>query len=345
MYARHRLATAVTSTALLLTLAACGGGSTADDSSDTAADSGSASGSIEGKSVGFQFCSEANPWCAKYITTLKDRLAEEGVELTVLTSMFNQVEDNQHIDQLVAKKPDVLMIGPADPNGAVPAILRAQKAGMKIVNVVSKQVAASQPAIAVNVIAGFEQLGTNAASMLVEGLKQAGHDSGNVIAITGPSSNGVVVDTLAAFKKTLAEHPEYELVAVEDGSWDAAKTQTLTQQLLAQYASKGGIVGIYAQADYMAPGSIQAVKQAGLKLGVKDKGIIITSANCSPAGPAAIKADELYGTGTEGPADEANAAADAVIKLLKGEKQEKEQSTQQFMVTADDLSEASRCEY
>jgi ribose transport system substrate-binding protein len=337
MNAPRTLLTALAATALLFT-AACG---------NNGSDGGSvnANGSLNGKKVGFQFCSESNPWCAKYIDTLKDRLSAEGVELTVLTSNFNQVEDNQHIDQLIAQKPDVLVIGPADPNGAVPAILRADRAGLKVVNVVSKQVDAAQDAIDLNVIAGFTELGTNAASMLVEGMKKAGHESGNVIAITGPASNGVVVDTLAAFKDTLAENPEFNLVAVEDGSWDAAKTQTLTQQLLAQYASKGGIVGIYAQADYMAPGSIQAVKQAGLKLGVKDKGIIITSANCSPAGPVAIKADELYGTGTEGPADEANAAADAIIKLLKGEDQEKDQYTKQYTVTADNIAEASRCEY
>ena len=338
MKVRNKLATALAATALLFT-AACG------NSSDSGGSTASGSGSLEGKKVGFQFCTESNAWCAKYIDTIKERLGAEGVEVTVLTSNFDQVEDNQHIDQLIAQKPDVLMIGPADPNGAVPAILRADQAGIKVVNVVSKQVDAAQPAIDVNVIAGFTEMGTNAASLLVEGMKKAGHDSGNVIAITGPASNGVVVDTLAAFEDTLAENPEYDLVAVEDGAWDPAKTQTLTQQLLAQYASKGGIVGIYAQADYMAPGAIQAVKQAGLELGVEGQGIIITSANCSPAGPVAIKADELYGTNTEGPVDEANAAADAVIKLLKGEEQEKDQYTEQYMVTADNFDEASRCEY
>ncbi|MFT4289430.1 sugar ABC transporter substrate-binding protein [Nocardioides sp.] len=340
MNVRSKFATALAASALMFT-AACGNSS--DSSSGGSAAGGS--DSLAGKKVGFQFCAESNAWCAKYIDTIKERLGAEGIDVTVLTSNFDQVEDNQHIDQLIAQKPDVLMIGPADPNGAVPAILRAHQAGIKIVNVVSKQEPAAQSVIDVNVLAGYTEMGDNAASLLVEGLKKAGHDSGNIIAITGPATNGVVVDTLAAFKDTLAKNPEYQLVAVEDGSWDAAKTQTLTQQLLAQYASKGGIDGIYAQADYMAPGAIQAVKQAGLKLGVKDQGIIITSANCSPSGPVAIKADELYGTGTEGPVDEANAAADAVIKLLKGEDQEKVQYTKQYTVTADNIDEASRCEY
>lgn len=337
MNVRTKLTLSVAAVTLLLSSAACGNAN--DDASASGSDS------LDGKKVGFQFCAESNAWCAKYIETVKDRLSEEGVDLTVLTSNFNQVEDNQHIDQLIAQKPDVLVIGPADPNGAVPAILRADKAGLPIVNVVSKQVDAAQSAIDVNVLAGYEEMGTNAANLLVEGMQKAGHSSGNVIAITGPAANGIVVDTTAAFEDTLAEHPEYELVAIEDGSWDAAKTQTLTQQLLAQYASKGGIVGIYAQADYMAPGAIQAVKQAGLDLGVEKKGVIITSANCSPAGPVAIKADEQYGTGTEGPVDEANVAADAIIKLLKGEDQEQTQYTKQYTVTADSLDEASRCEY
>jgi ribose transport system substrate-binding protein len=276
---------------------------------------------------------------------VKDRLEAEGVEVTVLTSEFNQAEDNQHVDQLIAQKPDVIIIGASDPNGAVPGVLRAKRAGIPVVNVVGALPEAAQEGIDVNMLAGTKQMGQFAAEALVEGLQAAGHDSGNVIAITGPAGHGVVTTTQASFEETLAKNPEYKLVAVEDGTWDPAKTQRLTQQLLAQYASKGGIQGIYAQADYMASGSIQAVKQAGEKLGVKDKGIIVSSANCSPAGPAAIRADEMFGTGTEGPQDEANAAADAVLKLLSGEKQEKDQFTPQYKVTLANIEEGSRCEY
>ncbi|MFI5429340.1 substrate-binding domain-containing protein [Aeromicrobium sp. UC242_57] len=114
-------------------------------------------------------------------------------------------------------------------------------------------------------LAGTDDLGRIAAETLVDGLKKAGHESGNIIAITGPAAQGIVTLTRAAFEKEMAKSPEYKIVATEDGAWDPAKTQKITQQLLAKNASSGGIQGIWAQADYMASGSIQAVKQAGQK--------------------------------------------------------------------------------
>ena len=327
--------------AMALAAAGCGG-----SASDAGTDAGSASSSLKGKKVGFQFCTESNAWCAAYIKTLTDRLEAEGVDVTTLTSEFNQADDSQHVSQLIAQKPDVLVVGPSDPNGSVPGILRAKAAKIPVVSVVSQLPEAAEPGITVEVLAGTDDLGRIAAETLVEGLKKAGHDSGNIIAITGPAAQGIVTLTRAAFEKELAKSPEYKLVATEDGSWDPAKTQKITQQLLAKNASSGGVQGIWAQADYMASGSIQAVKQAGEKLGVDSKGIIISSSNCSPAGLAQIKAGEQYGTGTEGPADEANAAADAIIKLLKGEDQEKTQITKESTVTAENLDTVGKaCDY
>jgi len=310
--------------ALAVSLTACGGGSNGSDSAGGASD----------KSVGVQFCTESNAWCAAWIKTFKGEMDAAGVKTTVLTSNFNQAEDNKHIGQLVAKKPDVLVMGAADGNGAIPAILRASAAGIKLVNVVGPVPEAAQKSLTANVLSDNSSLGRYAAESLVAGLKEAGYAKGNVVVLSGVQAAPTVQQTLDDFKKEMAKTPEYKIVSLQDAQWDPQKTQQIASQLLAEYNSKGGIQGIYANADYMAAGAIRAVKQAGKPLGASSKdGVIVVGSNCSAEGPALLKAGEMYGTGTSAPSPEAKAAAKVVLSILNGEKVEKNTFVKEEKIT------------
>ena len=96
------------------------------------------------------------------------------------------------------------------------------------------------------------QLGTFAAQNLVEGMKKQGLTKGNVIALTGTSSQIDVQQRMAAFKSYLAKTPQFKLVAVQNANWDAVQSASLAKALFAKYASQGGIQGVYGMADYMA---------------------------------------------------------------------------------------------
>jgi ABC-type sugar transport system substrate-binding protein len=138
-----------------------------------------------------------------------------------------------------------------------------------------------------------------------------------VIALTGTSSQIDVQRRMTAFRRYLAQHRQFKLVAVEDAGWDPIKSATIAKTLYAKYASRGGIQGVYGMADYMAVGAIQAAKGAGLKVGLR-QGIVFTGSNCSPAGIKAMRAGELYGNATQSPTVEAAAAARYIVAALNG---------------------------
>lgn len=319
--------------ALTVSLAACGGG-------------GSGSGDA-GKSVGVQMCTESNAWCAAWIKAFNAEMSAAGVKTTVLTSNFNQAEDNQHISQLVAKKPDVLVMGAADGNAAVPAIERAAAAGVKLVNVVGPLPDVVQKDLTANVRSDNPALGRFAAQNLVAGLKEAGYAGGNVVVLQGTQSSPTVQETLDGFKQEMANSPEYKIVSFQDAQWDPQKSQQLAAQLLAEYNAKGGIQGIYANADYMAAGAIRAVKQAGKPLGASAKdGVIVVGSNCSAEGPALLRSGELYGTGTSAPSTEAKAAAKVVLAILNGAPFDKNSFVKEEKITRANVDEfADVCTY
>ena len=61
----------------------------------------------------------------------------------------------------------------------------------------------------------------------------------------------------------LAKNPGIDLIDVEDGSWNTAKTEKITGQLLVRFSGQGGIDGIFDMADNQATGSISAAQSAG----------------------------------------------------------------------------------
>lgn len=279
-----------------------------------------AAGPLAGKKVGLLFCTEANPFCNTWINTFKSQLESQGAQVTVLTSNFDPAQDAQHMSQFIAQKPDLIVITPADPNAIVPSLARAKSAGIPIINAIGRLTPAGQNLVVSSVLTGNDALGRFAAQNLIEGMKQAGYTKGNVIALTGTATQFIVQDRVAAFKKELAKHPQYKLVAVQDTNWDQATSAKVAQQLLAKYKAQGGIQGAYGMADNQAVGIIQGAQQAGVKVGVASKGLIVTGSNCLSVGIQAIKAGTLYGTATQAPFTEASAAAAAAKSVLAGKK-------------------------
>jgi ribose transport system permease protein len=98
------------------------------------------------------------------------------------------------------------------------------------------------------------------------------------------------------------------------------KTGQIAQQLFAKYASRGGIVGAYGMSDLMATAIVKAAQAAGLPVGAKANGVIVSGSNCGPDGIKAIEAGTLSGGATQAPTVAANTEAAQTLKVLAGQK-------------------------
>ena len=299
-------------------------------------------GALTGKKVGVIICTNQNPFCAAWANSVKSGFEKQGATVTVLTSVFDPAVDAQNMNRLIAQKPDLIVSVPASASAIVPSYIRAKAAGIPILGAIGRQSPAGAKLVTAEARTDDPALGRYAAMNLVQGMKQAGFKTGNVIALTGTASQNNVTDRMAAFKAYMAKYPQYKIVAIEDANWDQATSAKDAQQLLSKYASKGGIQGAYGMADNMAIGIIQGAKQAGVAVGVAKKGLIVTGSNCLAVGINAIKAGQEYGTGTQAPQVEAALAVKVGTQILNGQKVPKVSYVQEQRITKANVAQFTK---
>lgn len=279
---------------------------------------GQKAGALSGKKVGVIICTNQNPFCAAWANSVQAGLQKQGATVTVLTSVFDPAVDAQNMNRLIADKPDLIISVPASASAIVPSYIRAKQAHIPILGAIGRQSPDGAKIVTAEARTDDPALGKFAAQNLVEGMKKAGFSKGNVIALTGTASQNNVTDRMASFKAYMQKFPQYKIVAIQDTNWDQATSAKVAQQLFSKYASKGGIQGAYGMADNMAIGIIQGAQQAGVKIGVAKKGLIVSGSNCLAVGINAIKAGTEYGTGTQAPQVEAALAVKVATQILTG---------------------------
>jgi ribose transport system substrate-binding protein len=305
-----------------------------------------ASQTLKGKKVGVIVCTSSNPFCAAWTNSLKTGLQKEGASVEVLTSDFDPSTDAENMNRLIAQKVNLIIMAPASATAIIPSIVRAKAAGIKIEVALGALTPAGAKLVNASVLTNDAELGTYAAENVVAGLKAEGKTSGNVIALTGTATQLNVTDRMAAFTAYMNKYPQYKVVAVEDAQWDQTMSETDTTQLLAKYASQGGIQAAYGMADNQAVGIIQGAQQAGVPVGVANKGLVVVGSNCLSVGIQAIEAGTEYGTGTQAPGVEAAAAVKVAKIILSGGKPPKLTLVKEAKITQANVQKyAKQCTY
>lgn len=318
--------------ALALGISACGG-SSSSSSSSTSAESSEAtegsggsenagseeeagSGSIEGKKVAVVSVAEGNPWAAVFNKIIEEKLGAEGADVTVVGSL-EPAGQVQILNQAVAENPELIILEALDSKAVAPAIAKAKAQGIAVLNADGK----ADPSVEADlnqVLSDNVALGEYAAENIVEGLEEEGKKSGNVGVITGTAAMLLTQERMEGFDKVLGEHPSYKVVYEEDGNWEPVKSGELAKQMFAKFG-KDGIQAAYGMADYMAVPIVTAAKQAGIPVGVKNDGLIVTGGNCFKVGIESIEAGEMFGTATEDPGTIAEQVAEYATKMLEGQ--------------------------
>ena len=290
--------------------------------------------------------SPSDPFIAAYNGTFTNALAAKGVTVSALSNNFDSATEQQKLNQAISERPSLIAVGVQDPSAVAVPFATAKQAGIPVVIVINPAYARAVALSSGEFLDDQAALGTFAAMNLQQGLAKIGVKSGNVIVITGSASQLGVQQRLAAFRKQLATTPGMKIVEVQDGQWDPVKTGQIASQLFAKYRANGGVQAAYGMADLMAVSIARAAQSAGLPVGVKAHGVIISGSNCGPDGIKAIKAGTLYGGATQAPVPQATNAADQILKVLSGQNVQKVQLFPVQRITAANVdSVAGICTY
>lgn len=296
---------------------------------------------LAGKTVTIVSYTNANPWAAVYNRVIAKYLGRLGAKVHLLgaSTASQQV---QLLQSAVSAKPSLIFLEAIDSKSVAPAIAKAKASGVTIINTDGP----ADPSVVKGlhqVLSNNYQLGQYAAQNLVDGLKAEHLKKAKIGVIAGYAAMAVTQDRMKGFYNVLHKHPTYKVVNVQYNNWDPVASGQQATQMFAKYG-KTGLQAMYGMADYMAVPIVTAAKQAGIPLGLKKKGLIITGGNCFKVGIEAIRAGQMYGTATEDPGTISLQAAKYGAKLLEGKKVPLVETVQEERVTAANLSKyAKQC--
>lgn len=274
-------------------------------------------------------------YCSIYLRSFKKAAKDAGLDLQVQINKFNASEQATQVDQAIAKRPDALVVWPADASAIIPSLRKIKKAGIPLI--VSNSLPDMKHQDLWNTYTGPDEAANsrNAALAMKQGFEAKGYgNNGNVFVINGVLGTPPQVLRLAGFTNTLASAaPNIKIVGAQPGDWDQTKATNAAAALFTQHGSS--VKGVYAQADNMAAGVIVAAQRAG-----KDPSkLVIVGSNCSIEGVKAIEEGRQYATVLQSPIDDGEYAVKAVVDLLDGKAVEKTRFLPSTIITKDNVKQ------
>jgi ribose transport system substrate-binding protein len=253
--------------------------------------------------IGASLLTQQHPFYIQLATAMKAEAKDKKVDLEV--SIANQDLSKQlaDVEDFIVKGVSVIIISPVDSQGVLPAILKAEKAGIKVITV-------DVPAAGVKVTShiGTDNFtgGVKAGDLMAKLL----NDKGDVAIIDYPTVQSVV-NRIDGFKKSISGHPDIKIVAQQTGI-TRAEALAAAQNML---QANPDITGIFGFGDDAALAASVAVKAAGLD----DKVKVIGFDGMEEARKAVDTNPVMAGVIQQFPDQMGKLAVDTAVKVIAGE--------------------------
>lgn len=318
-----KIAALVLAGMMALSLAACGGSSSS--ASSGSADSGSSeieiSYIVKAKSDNFWTTMEkaANAYAK-----------ENGVKLNFQapakeTDVEQQV---QMVENAVSKGVDAIILSAADSRSLIPAIVKANNAGIPVVlvndTIDMDQLAADGGEVVTYV--GISQY--NAAKLAGDYAKENIADA-NVVYLEGIAGVDALADRLNGFRDQVADSATE--IASQTANCDRNEAFNVMQNVLNAHKEVNLVWAVNAE---MGQGAVQAVDQAGLTGQVQ-----IFDFDAAPDDLLAIEEGTLVGSVAQYPNVQAETAVQVAIDAIGGKTFEEHTETAAKLITKDNIEE------
>lgn len=235
----------------------------------------------------------------------------EDVETVVLDAGGDVARQIAQMEDLIQQEVDAIIIWPTNGEAVIPAVRKAQKAGIPVI--VTNSNIAEQGFDFVKSFSGPDNItqGSRAAEIMCDKFKDMGiADEAKIVQISGQPGYTTAIERAKGFEDRLPEVcPNVELMETQPGDWNREKSQKVMEAFLVKYDD---IDGVYAGDDNMGVGALNAAKAAG-----RD-GIIFVGATNFAVGYEAMERGEYWGSIYQSPVDDAEAALQTALDILDG---------------------------
>jgi ribose transport system substrate-binding protein len=262
--------------------------------------------------VAFSQMEMNNAWRVAETASIRAEAQKRGIELIYTDAQGDTAKQVSDVEDIIARKPNVILLAPREYEGLAPALAAAKRAGIPLILI--DRDAQGEPGVdyASLISANFIWEGQQCAQVLVSRFGTS--QEVNVVQITGTPGSSVAIDRQKGFEDELSKYPNFRIIATQNGEF----TRSIAQNVMANVVqSQGGrINAVYGHDDECAIGAIQALKAAGYKPGAdiavvgvggfKDAALLIQQSEMD----ATVLCSPFFGP----------TSFDAVEKLVRGEK-------------------------
>ena len=253
---------------------------------------------------------------------MKARAEELGVDLTVVApSKPDVTEQTGLVEDLIAKGIDGLVLGTCDSKGIIPAVEKANEAGIPVIAV--------DTAIEGGDIASLIQTDNiKGAEMAAEFIAQDLGGAGKVLVIDGNLVHQTGRDRARVGSYLEENYPDIEVIQ-QPGDWTQDKALAVAENVL---TANPDVNWIFNAADPMAMGAIQAVEAQGLTGQIKIMGF-----DANPESIEAMTKGTMHGEIAQYPAKMGQKGVEFMVMLLNGDAVPEKFDTGTGLITPEDL--------
>jgi erythritol transport system substrate-binding protein len=313
--------------AVLISLAACGGGNGAGGE---AAPSGSAGGGEAGGPIAVITVDPSNPYWKAEIDTATSEFQKLGYQPTTSAHENDPDTQNQLIETAINDKVKGVLLDPAGADESVAAVQKLVDAKIPVVMINAE---ISQTGLAKAQIVSNNAQG---ATVGAEEWAKAMNYKGTYVELLGkPSDNNAQVRS-DGYKGVISQYPDLKQVGKEIANWDRQEGQEKMESLLSKNPD---VQGVIAGNDEMALGAINALKEKGKLADVKVLGF-----DGNNDAVAAVKKGEMVASvlqpiveGTQ----KAAAQLDSVIRTGQTGATEEKQALDCTLITKENAADVS----
>ena len=269
------------------------------------------------KKVAYSSVGDPNPWFLAFSAELKKEAKKRGHKFRVTHAQAKLEKQIADVEDMVAQKPDILVLGPIDREGSAEALRIAKKANVPVI-VVNRDIRGKAGEdFFTKIYSDFEWIGEKMAE-LVNGAFDPSVKEIRVIELHGTPGGGNTIGMSKGLREKMKSYPRMKLVSSQLGNFNRATAMKSMENIIQSGIKFDAVVGHF---DEDAIGAIQALMAAGKKPGSNPKRgeIVVVGNGGTKDGLKAIKAG-LYHKIVSVTPYYADQVFDAIESYFKGEK-------------------------
>lgn len=257
-----------------------------------------------GKTIGFAVSTLANP----FFVTMKEggeaKAKELGIEIITLDAQDSPEKQVSQVEDLIARKVDVIILNPVDSDAIVTAVMEANEAGIPVITV-------TRPSKGGVVAQHLDIDNAQAGQMVAQELVKVLNGKGKVAILEGIPGAPSAQQRQEGFLAVLKDYPDIQVVSSLTANYSREQGSKVMEDVL---QANPELDAVYAHNDEMALGAVRAIIAAGRMEEIKVFGI-----DAIDDAIQAIKNGEMVATVKQQPALQMATAVESANKIMNGE--------------------------